>query len=78
MIETLNELNLKIEKNISLYSDSDLSAITSGVLEKHDQHPLGVCLCRKHHKLFHHRFGLYDNTPEQFDEFKNSFIKIEE
>lgn len=36
----------------------------------------GICLCRDHHNLaipgsFHYEYGVYDNTPEQLEEYIN-------
>jgi hypothetical protein len=66
----LSELGLKLEKNISKYTEEQLDIITKEVLKRHYA-CLGVCIKRKFHKLFHKMFGNRNNTPEQFVEFLN-------
>lgn len=75
--DALEELNLGKGELVSEYSEETLFLIANKVIEIHKRHPLGVCLCRKHHKAFHHYFGLYDNTPEQFEEFKEKLASGE-
>jgi hypothetical protein len=70
MNESLSELNIENKILVSDFTDEELFLLTNKVIEEHNEHPLGVCLCRKHHKLFHKYFGIYNNTPSQFEEFK--------
>jgi hypothetical protein len=73
MNESLSDLNLSKRDTVADYTEDELFLLTNKVIEKHSEHPLGVCLCRKHHKLFHAKYGLFDNTPEQWDEFIQNF-----
>lgn len=68
--DSLSELNLERKNNVFEYSNEELLSIVNKVLEIHYKYPLGICLCRKHHKFFHHEYGLSNNTPQQFEEFK--------
>lgn len=69
MIESLEELALDVRDSVSKYTDSELALIKSLVLKKHGEHPLGACLCRSHHKMFHRDYGLINNNEQQFAEF---------
>jgi len=68
--ETLHELNIPTHPEISKYTFEEIESIKKLLLIKHYEHPLGVCLCKKIHTLFHQLYGKGDNTPEQFEEFK--------
>lgn len=68
--EIFIELNIDIRVRIKDYSDEELRLLESKCLEIHYRHPLGVCLTRDIHKLFHNQYGVKNNTHEQFEEFK--------
>lgn len=79
--DALNELGLEKYEFIGEYTDEELSPIIDKVIEIHARYPLGVCLRRDIHKLFHKLYGLENNFPEQFYEFasriKSGEIKIQ-
>lgn len=63
------------EKDLSDYTKDELSNMTKLFLEEHDKYPLGVCVCRELHDLFHRQYSKMCNTPEQWyqfiDDYKN-------
>jgi len=67
--ETIDECNLPIYTEISEYTTEELDLLKSKVREIHRRYPLGVCLCKEVHDLYHKLYG-HNNTPEQFEEFK--------
>ena len=70
--ETMNILNLKYYDEIDRYTKEELINIEKICFELHYKNGLGVCLVVPIHKLFHSRdlYGIGDNTPEEFEEFK--------
>ena len=68
--ELLQELNLELKEIISNYNDEELILLENKCIELHNKYPLGVCLEKNIHKLFHKVYGGGSNTPEQFEEFK--------
>ena len=68
--ETLEELDLPIHKEINDYTNNEMNLIKEIIIKKHTEYPLGICLCKEVHALYHKIYGRNDNTPEQFDEFK--------
>jgi len=72
LTETLEELNLPIHKEINNYINNEMDAIKEILTRKHYEHPLGVCLCKDVHTLYHKIYG-DDNTPEQFEEFRKRY-----
>jgi len=68
--ETLEELVLPIHKEINDYTSKEMNLIKDIIIKKHNEYPLGVCLCKEIHNLYHKIYGKVDNTPEQFEEFK--------
>jgi len=67
--EIIDECNLPIYTEISEYTKEELDLLKLKNIEIHGRHPLGVCLCKEVHKIYHNLYG-DDNTPEQFEEFK--------
>lgn len=68
--EALNNINMDTYDSIEHYTDKQLFKITREVNKLHNLYPLGVCLAREIHTLFHSTYGYGNNTPEQFEEFK--------
>ena len=76
--DTLEELNLPICEKIGDYNDNELKLILDKCLEIHYRYPLGVCLNKNIHNLFHKIYGKEGNTtPEQFYEFRNRYYNGE-
>ena len=61
--------NLDKKVKVSDYLDDELEILVNLSEQLHFQYPLGVCLTRDMHNLFHETYGKLNNTPEQFYEF---------
>jgi hypothetical protein len=75
--EVIKESNLPIYDHYTKYTESELEYLTKLFLEKHNNYGLGVCLRKDVHKLFHSIYGIKNNTPDQFEEFKRRFLNGE-
>ncbi|MEM4995042.1 hypothetical protein WKH56_20970 [Priestia sp. SB1] len=80
MDETFKNLNLVEKDNLSDLTNDELLLVEKECLRLHDSYPLGICLRKDVHKLFHRLYGSKNNTAEQFYDFqekiKNKLIKI--
>ena len=74
LIDALNELNINLRNKVSDYSSEEIELLSNKVIELHKKHPLGVCLTKETHSLFHSLYGYGYNTPEQFEEFKTNYM----
>ncbi len=68
--EALDKLGLNYKNKINEYTIDELKKIENEVLELHNKYPLGVCLSKYIHELFHKLYGYGNNIPSQFKEFK--------
>ncbi len=68
--DALFELGLDKYEFVGDYSEDDLLPIIYKVQEIHERYPLGVCLRKDIHILFHQIFS-EDCTPEDFYEFQD-------
>lgn len=75
LFETMDAVGLDLRENVSLYTEEELKSIEDKCLELHYKYGLGVVLCEEVHKEFHSIYGYGNNTPEQFEEFKNNKLK---
>ncbi|SRR5258706_3682699 len=78
--DALLELDLEKYEFIGDYSEEDMKPIVDKVMEIHYRYPLGVCLRKDIHILFHKLYTKENCTPEDFYEFairiENGDIKI--
>jgi hypothetical protein len=74
---TFLETNITRKSTIGEYTQNELHLLEEKCIEIHARYPLGVCLRKDIHKLFHSIYGIYDNTPEQFYEFKSRYYNDE-
>lgn len=63
--------NIKFEK----LTNADLEFLTTKFIEHQSQYPLGECIRKDLHVLFHSLYGQYYNTPEQWYKFKIDYQK---
>lgn len=65
------------DRSFESYSSEDLSFLTEQFLLEQQKYPLGVCVDKDIHKLFHSLYGKSHNTPEQWYQFEKDFKKGE-
>lgn len=75
--ETLNELNLPTYYEINNYTEIQLNLIEKLLINKHYKYGLGVPLLHDVHNEFHRIYGKGNNTPEQFEDFKQKYLNNE-
>ena len=74
--DILNEYEEYKDKPFEEYSDEDLSFILEQFLLEQSKYPLGECIDKRLHTLFHSMYGQYYNTPEQWKQFKQDYKNI--
>jgi len=68
--EALIDLGLIKKVKTGDYSQEELLSIVSKVQELHKKYPLGICLRKDVHRLFHKIYSTTNFTPENFYDFK--------
>lgn len=69
--ETFEIIGIDIYPEIKYYTLDELELISKTCLELHYKYGLGVCMLNEYHVLFHTIYGKFNNTIEQYNEFKN-------
>lgn len=70
--EVIEENNFNIKDNFCDYTPQELSFILEKFIKKQNQYPLGICLDRELHKLFHKEYGRFVGV-EQWEKFKENY-----
>ena len=71
--------NIQIKEIVSDYTEEELTLLEEYVKSWHMDTKNAIVLCEKVHKLFHRTkedggYGKRNNTPEQFEEFKERYL----
>jgi len=72
VLEVLEDINIELKLTVLDYTNEELELIEQQFILIHNKYPLGVCLTKNIHDLYHNLYG-NDNTPEQFEEFTKRY-----
>lgn len=72
--EYLDKSHLLKSDNLEDYSKIELDNILFHFNQIHNKYPLGICIDKKIHTLFHKIYGSGGNTELQWNQFKNDYI----
>lgn len=61
------------KENLSDYSKEELDNIVNLFILEQNKYPLGVCISKNIHALFHSLYGQYNNSPEQWYQFEKDY-----
>jgi len=74
IIKTILKTNHDLEKDdFEDYTQEELDLLTELFLIEQAKYPLGECVNKELHVLFHSSYGQYYNTPEQWYRFKEDY-----
>lgn len=66
--------NIEIKPLVKDYTDEELKLLEEYVASWHKDNSNGIVLREDVHKLFHSLYGKGENTPEQFEEFRERYM----
>lgn len=72
-LEILDNENLLKGTNVEDYSKNELDYILNRFLEIHNSYPLGICVRKDIHDLFHKIYGSGGNTQIQWEKFVQDY-----
>lgn len=70
--DMVNKYNISILP-LNEYTANNLEYLTKLFIEEHRKHPLGECVRKDIHMLFHSLYGQYNTTEEQWIQFKKDY-----
>lgn len=71
--ETFKIIDIDDRESIDDYTNDELKLILDTFKSVQNKYPLGVCVSREVHKLFHKIYGYGNNTPDQWDKFEQDY-----
>lgn len=69
----MTDNNIPKKEKLSDYTQEDLDNIVKLFIAEQDKYPLGVCVSKEIHVLFHSLYGQYNNTPAQWCQFEKDY-----
>ena len=70
--EAFSLTNIEVKQKMGDYTLKELKELSKTCLDLHYKYGLGVCLKPELHKLFHSKYGIKNNSPEQYWDFKRN------
>lgn len=85
VLDAHNTYNIKIKEQVKDYTEEELKLLEDYIVEWHKDSSNGILLSEEVHYLFHNcrdkdgnvLYGKGNNTPEQFEEFKERYLNGE-
>lgn len=71
--DTFDCINIRFKERFEDYTEKELLIIKNKFIELQNSYPLGVCISKPIHILFHQLYGSGNNTPEQWYIFSKNF-----
>lgn len=75
--ETFEVTGIEIKEKLIDYSKREIDALTETCQKLHYKYGLGVCLNDSVHKMFHKKYGIKNNTVNQYLDFKHNYSRKE-
>jgi hypothetical protein len=75
--ETFEITKIERKQEIKDYTQKELKQLEETCLQLHYKYPLGVCLTKEIHVLFHSIYGRKDCMPKDYYEFKEKYLNNE-
>lgn len=75
--EALENISFDYKKTLEDFTDDEINMLRESIISTNNKYGYGVCLTKAIHKCFHDNYGYGNNTPEQFEEFKERYRKGE-
>ena len=69
--------NIQVKPQVKDYTKEELHKLEEYITSWHKDSSNAVVLCEEVHTLFHSLYGKGNNTPEQFEEFKQRYLSGE-
>lgn len=73
--ETFKNTKIPIKRHIGDYTNDELQNLSETCINLHYKYGLGICMKRDYHLQFHNIYGRFNNTLEQYLEFKSDCCK---
>ena len=77
VIEAHELHDIQIHEIVSEYTQEELYKLEQYIEKWHKDTSNAVLLCKEVHKLFHVLYKYGNNTPEQYEEFKQRYLSGE-
>lgn len=75
LMETINNLQFPLYEDLTKYSEEQLNQLVEEFIYLQEYYGQYICISEDIHRQFHSIYGCGNNTPQQWDEFVNTYYK---